>query len=63
MLRQMRFAALVCFSISVLIYALVMTLDTTRDVLNSVAALGLAWWTVALMLFLASVSGARLLRS
>lgn len=63
MLKQLRFAALTCFSISVLIYALVMSLDASRAELNSVAALGTAWWTVAVMLFLATLSRSRLVRS
>jgi hypothetical protein len=49
MIQTLRLAALICFSFSVLIYALVMTMHANHDVLNSVAALGAAWWTVGVM--------------
>jgi hypothetical protein len=49
MIQTLRLAALICFSFSVLIYALVMMMHASPDALNSIAALGAAWWTVGVM--------------
>jgi uncharacterized MnhB-related membrane protein len=59
MIQTLRLAALICFSFSVLIYALVMTMHASPDVLNSIAALGAAWWTVGVMAGGASLVTAR----
>ena len=39
-------AALICFSIAVLMYAAVVTTPFSASIIESLAALGVAWWLV-----------------
>jgi len=44
--RRYRSAALICFSIAVLIYTVVATVALSTPVSNRLASLGVAWWLV-----------------
>jgi hypothetical protein len=54
-IHRLRVATLVCFSLSVLIYALVSAMPASAETLNRVAALGTAWWVVGFLMMLGSV--------
>ncbi len=47
--RRFRFAALICFSAAVAMYAFVIMLGSDADLAQSAASLGAAFWVVAML--------------
>jgi hypothetical protein len=48
--RRYRLAALICFSVAVMMYAVVVMLGSRGDLAQSAASLGAAFWVVAMIL-------------
>lgn len=55
MTQRLRLSALICFTFAVAIYAAVVSIRADRELLNSLAALGAAWWVVSFGLLVGSV--------